>query len=331
MSINVMDEYSKITIRQLNDYMKTILEDKYRRFICDEFSNVYINIRYNGLITPRRGLTVRNKLFQELKKKEIELVKENPKYQRTIEYTYLFYDDCAFFDTAHKQSEIKEKVEEILDIRREFFGEDKISKEDEMKFRLNFTLMVQMNTDEKNNFLKRFETKEFNLRYKNYKDNLQKVKITQNVKFPYIYSNEAIDNVFDSGVTLEDKLLVEYYLLSAKIIKDIEQSDYRKEYVVDFPGTLFDKETKLTRLLTIINNSTMQDRISLEITYKDFRMHREKIFDLVSQGYNFAMRIDDDKFDGNDAEIQSFSILKYVIMKKNIPSLRRLNNTIVIK
>ena len=331
MSINVMDEYSKITIRQLNEYMKSILGDKYRKFICDEFSDVYINIRYNGLITPKRGLTVRNKLFQELKKKEIELVKENPKYQRMIEYTYLFYDDCAFFDTAHKQSEIKDKVEEILDIRREFFGEDKITKEDEMKFRLNFTLMVQMNNEEKANFLKKFETKEFKLKFRNYKDNLQKVLLSQNVKFPYIYSNEAINDVFNSGVTLEDKLLVEYYLLSAKVIKDIEQSDYRKEYVVDFPETLLDKETKLARLLNIINNSTMQDRITLELTYREFKMHREKIYDLVSQGFNFAMKVDEDNFEPNDAEIQTFSILKYIITNKNMPALRRSNNLVVVK
>ena len=79
------------------------------------------------------------------------------------------------------------------------------------------------------------------------------------------------------------------------------------------------------------SNTAMQERISLEITYKDFRMHREKIFDLISQGYNFAMRMEDSNFDGNDAEIQSFSILKYVLLKKSIPSLRRLNNVVVIK
>jgi hypothetical protein len=60
-------------------------------------------------------------------------------------------------------------------------------------------------------------------------------------------------------------------------------------------------------------------------------MHREKIYDLVSQGFNFAMKVEEDNFEPNDAEIQTFSILKYIITNKNIPALRRLNNLVVIK
>lgn len=330
MSLNVMDEYSRMTIRQLNDYMRVILGEKYKKSLCDEFSKVYVDIRYNGLITPRRGLTVRNKLFQELKKKEIELANKNPQNKKLIEYTYLFYDDCAYFDTSHNKSEIKDKVEEIMDIRKEFFGEDKFSKDDELKFKLNFTVMVQMNRDEKDKFLARFETNEFKLSFRNIKENLQYVSIKQNINFPYIYSTDAIDECFETGVTREDKLLVEYYLLSAKIIKDIEQSDYRKEYLVDFYNTLFSKDTKVKRLLSIIDSSTMKDRISLFISLDDFRNNRDIINDFISKGFNFAISIPD-KYDGNELEVQSFSLLKYVIASKKPSSIKRINNLVILK
>lgn len=329
MSLNVMDEYSKITVRQLNDYMRVILGDKYRKYICDEFSEVYINIRYNGLISPRKGLTVRNKLFQELKKREIELANRYPEQKRLIEYTYLFYDDCAFFDTVQNQSDIKEKVEEILDIRREFLGEDKVDKSDEVKFRLNLLMMVQMNNEEKQKFLDKFDTKEFSLRFRNYRDNLQTVKISQNVKFSYIYSTKAIDEAFASDITFEDKLLVEYYMLCARIIKEIEKSDYRKEYLPEFSSDLLEKEAKLKRLLNIIDNSTMKERITLIVSRDDFNTYREKIYDLISAGFNFGIKLDDD-FNGNEAEVQTFSILKYIICKKKLPQLHKLNNVLVI-
>ena len=53
-------------------FLKFILGNKFNKQISEQFSSLYFETRYNGLIENKRGLTVRSKLlsqYRELKKK----------------------------------------------------------------------------------------------------------------------------------------------------------------------------------------------------------------------------------------------------------------------
>ena len=309
MAYNVMNEYSKIIIRQLNEYMKLILDNKYNKSICDEFTNVYMNIRYNGLVENKVGLTVRSKILAELKNKKEELLENNKEKEKNINYTYLFFDDCAYFDTAEINENLEEKTEEIIKNREEYLENQE---SDKLNFRNKLKKTIKDNIKEKDDFLKKFDTQEFNLKISNYKDNLQRVNIEYNIKFPMLYSIQAIDKAFNTGTISEDALFIEYYLLSIKVIKEIEKSEYRKSYLVQIKEDLFEKEQKLSRLLEIINNPVLQDRIIIEIDYSTLKKYKDKIYELVSLGYQFGINISEEK-EIDESERQRLTLFKYII------------------
>ena len=309
MAYNVMNEYSKIIIKQLNEYMKLILDNKYNKSICDEFTNVYMNIRYNGLVENKVGLTVRSKILAELKNKKEELLENNKEKEKNINYTYLFFDDCAYFDTAEINENLEEKIEEIIKNREEYLENQE---SDKLNFRNELKKTIKDNIKEKDDFLKKFDTQEFNLKISNYKDNLQRVNIEYNIKFPMLYSIQAIDKAFNTGTISEDALFIEYYLLSIKVIKEIEKSEYRKSYLVQIKEDLFEKEQKLSRLLEIINNPVLQDRIIIEIDYSTLKKYKDKIYELVSLGYQFGINISEEK-EIDESERQRLTLFKYII------------------
>ena len=62
-----MNEYNKIIEDELEETLKFILYYKYNKQICDEFIDVYIENRYNGLVQNIAGLTVKSQFLAGLK------------------------------------------------------------------------------------------------------------------------------------------------------------------------------------------------------------------------------------------------------------------------
>ena len=46
MTINIMNEYIELTKKQINEYMKLTLGEKFNQNYCDLFTERYVNIRY---------------------------------------------------------------------------------------------------------------------------------------------------------------------------------------------------------------------------------------------------------------------------------------------
>jgi hypothetical protein len=158
------------------------------------------------------------------------------------------------------------------------------------------------------------DSNKFYLKFSNYKTtNLKKVVVKYNIKFPTVFSNNAISKAFDSGVVLEDKMFVEYNMIAGQIIKDIEEGNYRKQYVVEFPESIFDKPQKLLRLLEIINHPSIQDRALLNINSNAITENRDKLYDLIRSGYKIALNLDEN-FEANSANIQRLSMFQYVLV-----------------
>lgn len=65
-----------------------------------------------------------------------------------------------------------------------------------------------------------------------------------NIKFPMIYSNQAIENVFDSGIIAEDKLQIEYNLISIEAIQDILKGNFKRQYIIEFEISLLKRKER---------------------------------------------------------------------------------------
>ena len=317
MSVNVITKYLSMSNKHMEDTLKFILGNKYNKQISEQFSSLYFETRYNGLIENKRGLTVRSKLlsqYRELKKK----LEESDKGKiPQIEALYNIFDEITYFDTAIFDRNYNEKIEFIYNEQVDYFDKP-IEKN---TFEKELLKIVQNNQREKLKFIKKFDTNEFRLQGSNINENIKKISITHNIKFPSIYSSEAIEKAFNMGTTKEDKLFVEFYLISIRILLDVIKSDYRKRYIVDIDSSLLNKAQKISRLLEVVNNPITQDRIIIQIKYSELEKNKMIIYDYISQGYKFAIELDKGYID-EKIEAQKLEVFEYILASKEYKSLK---------
>jgi len=317
--INLMDEYIKAIKINMNNFLKICLDTKYIKKIADEFIDTYTEIRYFGLIEAKKGLTVKNKLLTQLKSLKEDLISEEEKKAKNIELTYIFFDSCSSLNEKTEKEEIAEEIEQIMKLRKQHLG---IEPTDDYRNLLNSAVIDADLAKEK--VLDKAESNEFYLKFTNYKTtNLKRVILKHNIKFPAIYSNDLISKTFDSGTVSEDKLFIEFFLIALQVIKDLEQSNYRKQYVADFTDSILDKPQKLARLMEIMNNPSIQDRVMLNINYSTVVKSRESIYELLRNGYKIALTLDEE-FEPTEANIQRLAMFQYILVDASEPYYKEL-------
>lgn len=357
MSYNVTDEYFKRLNNSYNAYFKLILENKYNKQICERLMEVYIHIRYGMAEYSSRGQSIKNKLLIELKEQKTKLLEEFPGKEKEIEEIYVFSDYVIDFDdftnekyleylremkekeleefkdkkylkTGEKVLELEEVYNDLVDLRAKRLG-----KAIQENFVKNLKSMIADNIDDKIDLLARAENnKDFYLRITEYpkQNNVKRVKIRYNIDFPMIYSISAIEQVYQETIINEDKLLLCYYLISIKVLNDVISGQFKREYIVDFPETIIDKTQKRDRLVNILDNDLIKERVFIKITNRDFDQHTEYMYSLMRNGYRFALVVDS-TFEPNYASLEKLDIFQYVITSKKLASSREINNISKLK
>lgn len=191
---------------------------------------------------------------------------------------------------------------------------------------------------EKDNLLEKYETNEFSLKFTNYKDKVNVYRVNLKYKFtmPLLYSDFAINKAFNTGLINEDKLQIEYNLISLQVLKDILKQDFNKQYILEFADTLLTKPKKLKTLLNILNNQGEKDKISIKIEYKKFVENKELIYNLLREGYRITAILDN-SFTIDYKNIENLKTFKYILINKNLKcykeiarNKKNLNNVIEI-
>ncbi len=335
---NLMDVYLSFTERKIKKYMKLIFNQYYDENIVNEYLRTYINARYYNIINiekPARAFYLR--ILDELDYKEDTLMEKcekeaeslSEKQQRlkvisTVKEVFgyiLFFDNVRNIENFKTIGSIKEIVAKALAVASEAYGfkvpkdaEDKIYKE------------IKSDLLSKDLFLDKFDTDEFMLNFENseLRDDLFFVELLYNVKMPMQYSSQAVAQVFSEGIIAEDKLQVEYLLLSIIVIRDIVNGSFKDTYIVEFAPTLFKKKQKLDSLLSIIDNQALQSEISLNIMYSDYIKNKKSVFEYTKKGFNFTITLDNSIQSIEDVE--ELKMFKIVIAQKNLVLYRDLKN-----
>lgn len=313
MSINVMQDYIKITEEEIISYLKLIFERAYNKKIALRYMDAYMNVRFYNFYQKDENLTFRKNFLNALKEEEARLIKQFPEKKRLIENMELFYYYILYFDKISYKTDIEEIINKLYKIRK------KLLKKDNEDFKQNFYNTFKEYLAKKEEFFKKYETEEFFLKITDYEGagNVHRVNLRYNIKIPMIYSNQAIENVFNSGIIGEDKLLVEYNLISMQVIQDILKGNFRRQYIIEFEASLFKKNRKLKSLLNIINNSAIQDNVNLKITYTEFLQNKEMIYELMRNGFKFAVVLDN-SFEPEYANFERLNAFYYTIASKNL-------------
>ena len=335
---NLMDVYLSFTERKIKKYMKLIFNQYYDENIVNEYLRTYINARYYNIINiekPARAFYLR--ILDELNYKEDTLMEKcekeaeslSEKQQRlkvisTVKEVFgyiLFFDNVRNIENFKTIGSIKEIVAKALAVASEAYGfkvpkdaEDKIYKE------------IKSDLLSKDLFLDKFDTDEFMLNFENseLRDDLFFVELLYNVKMPMQYSSQAVAQVFSEGIIAEDKLQVEYLLLSIIVIRDIVNGSFKDTYIAEFAPTLFKKKQKLDSLLSIIDNQALQSEISLNIMYSDYIKNKKSVFEYTKKGFNFTITLDNSIQSIEDVE--ELKMFKIVIAQKNLVLYRDLKN-----
>lgn len=318
MTINIMEEYLDIVTRKINKYFKLVFENKFNKKICEEYINSYINIRYNNYSSLEeddeinKGLTLRKRILRIMQMTEEKLLKKYPEHIELVKNMHVFFYYVLYFDNVVYYKDIYKKIDDLYKLRI------KILKKENEKFKDELKNLLNEFDEEEKALYKKFESKEFELKISEYtKRNVYRVNLKANIRFPEIYSDESIRKAFNTGLVKEEKLYIEYYLISLKIINDLKKLNFKKQYIVEFADSLFNKDKKIKGILNIIDTPYIQDKLNLKIRYQKYLENKKKVEKLIKDGYHIAVILDD-TFEITNYNIQKLDIFSYILLNRSL-------------
>lgn len=344
-----MDTYITFTEKKIKKYMKILLAKQYDENLLNEYLKTYINARYYNIQNtdkPARAFYLR--ILEELEYKEDILMKKCEEESQNLDekqnklnaihnlkelFAYiLFFDNVRNVENFKSIDNLKEIISKMVQTANELF-QTGISQSEEKK------LYEEIKNDmlEKEIFLDKFDTNEFVLQFENskFKDDVYFAILQQKVKMPMQYSESAIEKVYNEGIVAEDKLQVEYILLSVVVITDILNGNFKDKYIAEFTSTLLKKKQKLDSILSILGNQALQDKISLNIMYSDYIRNQKSVLEYTKKGYNFTITLDNETKSIEDVE--QLKMFKMVIVPqklslyKEIKSNKGLFDNVILK
>ena len=309
--MNVMMEYLKINKRFVTKYMKLVLANKYNRKIAEEFYKTYVENRYSLIDEQLGKLNLKNEILKALDNLKKDLIKQDKETKDIVEQTRLYYNYVLYFDYVINSKSIEKIIIQIAEKKYQNLGQEY----SELASAIYGEFLE--NQKEMQDFIKRFQSNEFNLEFEKSKNkpDIKRTTIKQNIKFPLLYSEYAIAKAMETEPISEDILFVEYHLIASAVINDITKGNVKSQYIASLPVTVLSKKQKAKRVLDILNSEFMKYKITFEISYKNFEKNKAKIYDLISQGYKFAVCIENENLKQED--IKRLEVFKYIITDEN--------------
>lgn len=309
--INIVEEHISRTVKKLKKYCSTILRSKYDKSICDDLLKTYINARYYNLDVDENIKVFYRRIYDSLRKKADSMISKTPDDKEKIENILYLFQFLFYFDFVRNNISIEEVIETISEKRISRFNLKAISGDE---FDIDFTDIVKNDLEDVKFFLESFDTDEFLIDYSKINENIYRVLFSYNFDFPEIFNVDVIENTFNEGMIAEDKLLVEYSLISIKILEEILIGNFKRTYILDFAPSLFSKPQKLTQTLEIIDNIAVQEKMMLEISYFDFKKYRDHVLRLMRRGFRFALKTSSNMPKLTSDELQMLDVFGLVIV-----------------
>lgn len=313
MTINLANEYIELTKKEIIEYLKLVFGNKFIRKYCDIYIKKYIDIRYYNFYDYDTSRTLRKKILDNLRDLAEELVIDDIQNRTIIDNMCLFFYYVLYFDNVIISKDIEKTIEKIEKLRKRV-----LEIEDESFTKELYRIVKEYKT-KKEKLLGKIESDEFFIKLTNYpkKLNVYRVNLKYNLKFPLIYSEFAINKAFNTGLINEDRLLIEYYLVAKKALEDVLKQNFTRQYVLELTDKLLNKPNKLKNLLNIIDNTAIKDKVSIKIKYEFFIENKEKIYELIKEGFKITLILDN-SFKVNYKTIDTLEVFKYVILNKDL-------------
>lgn len=304
MSLNVMKEFISFKKKSFNNYAKLCLDKYYDKTSFNKLLDLYIKIRYYDELDIMKDKSLVKKISNHL----VENAKINitDKNKNSIKHTLYFFGFIYHLDGLMNNSNCETIAKRINEYRT---NELKLNKLDDKKL----ANLFENDLKRINNYLQEFNDNNFYINKTKISNNLYNINLLHNINFPKLYSKYAIDNVYNRNIVLENKIFIEYYMVSATIINDIIKLKFNNNYLVDFSQTFFTKKEKMARLINIINDEIIKEKIIIKINYSTYIDNKTIIDTLINKGFKFALIIDKEI---NKEDKIMLKIFSYVLNNK---------------
>lgn len=302
-STNIITEYTQYIEKNIKKVTKLVLSKNYSEEDFSDLLDIYIKARYyDSLKRKSKSPYFNTKLY--IKDKILKLKESGVK-----EPILKIYEEILNIDQNNLKA--KDLLNNIKIIRDELKLTKSIDEE---------IIQIYDEIDKKRQEIqKAFKSKDFSCKYT--ATNIRKVYdvyLDYSFSIPKLYSEYAINKVYMSSVVGEDKLYVEYYIITHKLLNEIIAFDFSNNYLIDFVPSIIEKSTKFNKLLSIISNDVCKEKLSLKLSFSDYEQNKDKIMELINNGYNFAVAIDDTYVDTVENKKIISSIFKYVIIRGDV-------------
>ena len=287
---NIIEKHIIKTQKRFKKYCNLILKSKYDRVIAEELIQRYIDARYYNFEVDKSIKVFYRRIFDSIKKRSIELIKEEPSKKEIIDYTTDLFQYFFYFDFVRNNMEADLVINKIADMRATRLN---IKSAETADFIQGFAKLIEEDTLEVQENIDKYYSDDFELDIKKVSSSnkeFYRVKLVYNFEFPKIFSQEAIDEVYNTDIIGEDRLFVEYPMVVNTTLIDILNGVFDKYYIVDFSVDLLKKKQKLEQILQVLDNQAAQDKIIFEITFDDFKDNKSEVFKLIKRGFGFALK-----------------------------------------
>ena len=304
-SINVFNEYIDFSYKGTKKLLKIIMEKHYLPKVYDEVFDVYKKVRFFNEYKQIKKDFSSNVDYYLLNK--ARYLKESGQYNaNTVDATACFVNILFLYDAGLMS---QDKLISFVDFyRKKYLNLDN-------EFQKEFITLLNEISSKKRAYFSQFESNVYEVKY--LLTNIKKVyniTLSYDLKFPKLYSQFAIDKVFNNDVIGEDKLFIEYYMVLSKILTDVIGFDFSGYYLMEFAVSLLEKDEKFARFLNVIDNDFVKEKLSFKIFHRDFLLNKDKILDLINVGYNFTIIIDDSYEDDGSNREYIKSLFKYIMV-----------------
>lgn len=305
MARNIVKDYLEYDRQNLKNYISTITDKKLNSDICDMIIDTYINIRYFNAYAGIKKNPIDNieyYIVDNFKKKFVDKnVRKNIMLildaMIVLRYIILFE---KYGDNEETKNSLMEYEEKVYD-----------------RYKNTNILVSGIIKDIKSNYHKK-EKYLSDLLSTDFSVGKKETNITQvydvildnSVNIPDLFSDIAVNRVYNSGTINEDKMLVFYTLLSREILLDMIGYEYEKKYLIAFPESIIERTAKLDNLLKIFDTNYLKERMIMKISYHEYKENKERYDSLIHDGYSFAVVIDGEVKE----DLVLFNIFSYIIV-----------------
>ena len=303
MSTNIIKEYLEYLKKSYLSFFKIMLKHNYSKEVCSIFLERYFMVRYYDETNYSKIKDFTDRLNRELidvLNSFDENINRNILKNIVALFGYiLYFDDIC---PIEKEGELIEYISNSDLI--------KIDDREHLAEKLR-TWYVGFKCD-KSTFEEALVTRDFNIIEKRLYRSLYCINLKHNVKISYLYSESAIEKVYNGGIINEDKSFITYILTSNLVLNNAISLDFTKKFVVDLPSTIFEKEKKLERLINILDSTLAKKHIFMRLLYSDYIKYKVLIDKYLAEGFSFILELDS-AFEGNTMELILF---QYIIVHK---------------